>query len=250
MGPVDADDRQHAAAGPVPRAARRGRVRSGGVPSWGVTAVGFLHTADVHVETFRRLLGELAPGWRDVHVVDAALLASARDRGVDEAVEARLHARLSELAAAGPRVIVCTCSTLSGHAERMSPRLPVPVLRIDRPMAEQAVALGRRIAVVAAVASTLAPTRELLRESASAAGVDVALVDAPCLDAWALFEAGRLDEYARRVAAHARQVAADADVIVLAQASMAPAAALLRDLDTPVLTSPQAAVARAVAMAR
>jgi predicted Fe-Mo cluster-binding NifX family protein len=39
------------------------------------------------------------------------------------------------------------------------------------------------------------------------------------------------------------------DVIVLAQASMAPAAALLSDLPIPVLTSPRTAVAQAIAEA-
>jgi hypothetical protein len=35
-----------------------------------VTTIGFLHTADVHVPTFRGLREELAPGWQDLHVVD------------------------------------------------------------------------------------------------------------------------------------------------------------------------------------
>lgn len=215
-----------------------------------MTTIGFLHTADVHVATFRQLVAELAPGWRDVHVVDAELLSEARARGVDDQIRARLRARLSEVAAGGASAIVCTCSTLSGHAERMSEELPVPVLRVDRPMAEAATAVGGRVAVVAAVESTLAPTRKLLQECADRAGVVVELVDAPCLDAWTLFEAGKQEEYLRRVAAHARGVAPDVDVIVLAQASMAPAAALLDGLDTPVLSSPRAAVARAVAVAR
>lgn len=222
----------------------------GSVPSLAVTTIGFLHTADVHVPTFRQLLNELAPGWRDLHVVDAPLLSDARARGVDDEIEAQLRARLSELAAGGSSAIVCTCSTLSGHAERMGPELPVPVVRVDRPMAEAAVAAGGRVAVVAAVESTLAPTRELLQESADRAGVAIDLIEAPCMDAWALFEAGEQDAYLQRVAARARGLAPDADVIVLAQASMAPAVSLLRDLDTPVLTSPRAAVARVVEIAR
>jgi len=212
----------------------------------GVTTIGFLHTADVHVATFRHLVVELAPDRRDIHLVDAELLQDAISRGVDDDVEARLRARLHELAAAGPSVIICTCSTLSGHAERMASGLPVPVLRIDRPMAEVAVAEGRRIAVLAAVESTLGPTRKLLQESADAAGVKVELIGAPCLDAWPLFVNGEQDQYLGRIVEHARHLAVDVDVIVLAQASMAPAADLLRDLQIPVLTSPRAAVARAV----
>jgi Asp/Glu/hydantoin racemase len=203
-----------------------------------MTTIGFLHTADAHVATFHALVAER--GHRDVHLVDATLLADARERGVDAVLEERLAERLRELAGRGPDVIVCTCSTLSGHAERIP--VAVPVLRIDRPMAERAVAIGGRIAVVAAVESTLAPTRELLLECA--AGADVVI--APCLDAWALFEAGDQAGYLRAIAAHARTL--DADVIVLAQASMAPAAELLADLPIPVLSSPRTAVDRAISI--
>jgi hypothetical protein len=129
------------------------------------------------------------------------------------------------------------------------------VLRIDRPMAEAAAAQrpridpptadaaqAPRIAVVYAVASTLEPTRALLRE---AGAVTVTLV--PCLDAWAFFAGGDLEAYGQMIASEARKAAADSDVIVLAQASMAPAATLLTDLPIPVLTSPRIAVERAVA---
>lgn len=197
-----------------------------------MATIGFLHTADVHVETFRALTAER--GQQDVHLVDAALLADARAHGVDAALEDRVAGRLRELAAQGPDVIVCTCSTLGGIAERIP--LAVPVLRLDRPMAEAAVAIGGRIAVVASTESTLAPTRDLLLECAADADVQLA----PCLDAWALFEAGDLAGYQQAVAAHVRTL--DADVIVLAQASMAPAAALLGDFGTPVLSSPISAV--------
>ncbi|MEU7908648.1 aspartate/glutamate racemase family protein [Actinoplanes sp. NPDC049118] len=207
-----------------------------------MTTVGFLHTADAHVPTFRGLVAELAPGLRDLHVVDARLLADARERGVDSAVAERLGERLRSLADSGADLVVCTCSTLGGPAERIP--VGVPVLRLDRPMAEEAVAVGGRIAVVATVASTLAPTRALLLECGAGAAE---IVDAPCLDAWALFEAGDLEGYARRVAVHCRGLTAD--VIVLAQASMAPAAGLLADLATPVLTSPRSAVLRAAALA-
>lgn len=198
--------------------------------------IGFLHTADVHVGTFQALTA--ARGHQAVHVVDATLLADARAHGVDAALEARLAERLREVARQGPDIIVCTCSSLGGAAERIP--LPVPVLRLDRPMAEAAVALGGRIAVVATTESTLAPTRDLLLECAPDADVRLA----PCLSAWVLFLAGDQDGYLRTVAAHVRTL--DADVIVLAQASLAPAAASLTDLGVPVLSSPISAVDTAI----
>jgi hypothetical protein len=209
-----------------------------------VTTIGFLHTADVHVPTFRDLLTELAPQVREVHVVDPALLADARTGGLTAGLARRVDERLAVLAEAGADLIVCTCSTIGGLAERPA-AAGVAVVRADRPMAEAAVAAGTRIAVVYTTASTLGPTRELLLDAA--AGMPVTVVEAPCPQAWAAFEAGDLPRYAREVAAAARQAAPAADVIVLAQASMAPAAALLTDLPVPVLTSPRTAVAGALA---
>jgi hypothetical protein len=205
-----------------------------------VTTIGFLHTAEVHVATFRRLFAELAPpGLDDLHLVDEGLLADARRTGTAP----KLADRLSELVTAGADLIVCTCSTIGADAEAMSGE--VPVLRLDRPMAEAAIAAGDRIAVVATVESTMEPTLALLRETAER---PVTLIPSPCYAAWRHFEAGDLTAYDEAIAAHIRAVAADADVFVLAQASMAGAVALLPGL--AVLASPRAAVVAAVKRGR
>ncbi|MFI1993138.1 hypothetical protein [Actinoplanes sp. NPDC020271] len=188
-----------------------------------MSTIGFLHTADVHVATFRALVAELAPGWRDEHVVDASLLADAR-AGIP--VQERVRARLAELA--GADVMVCTCSTIGPEAELAG------VMRADRPMARAAVVAGGRIAVAYAVESTREPTTALLRDEDPSAD----LLFVPCLEAWPFFEAGDLDGYHAAIATRLRDV--PADVIVLAQPSMAPAADLLPTRH--VLSSPRAAV--------
>jgi aspartate/glutamate racemase len=214
-----------------------------------VISVGFLHTADVHVSTFTALLADTSPDAVDVHVVDTELLVDARLRGIDDGIRARLSDRLREVASHHPDVILCSCSTLSSTAERLAPKVDCPVVRIDRPMAERAVAMGGRIALVVAVESTLEPTRALFEECAAAIGGSTTLIDAPCLDAWELFERGNLSAYFDRLARHVRALAEDIDVAVLAQASMAPVADLLTDLTIPVLSSPRLAVIRAVELA-
>lgn len=62
-------------------------------------------------------------------------------------------------------------------------------------------------------------------------------------------EAGDHAGYLDRVARHVRGLADDVDVVVLAQASMAPAANLVGDLSIPVRSSPRLAVLRAVELA-
>ena len=114
-------------------------------------------------------------------------------------------------------------------------------------MAASAVRQARRIAVVAAVESTIEPTMSLLREEAVSAGADVEIESLPCFDAWPLFERGDLDGYHRFIAAHVDAIDDVVRLVVLAQATMAPAAALVADPDA-VRSSPVAAVEAALAL--
>ncbi|MFE6237398.1 aspartate/glutamate racemase family protein [Cellulosimicrobium sp. NPDC057862] len=202
----------------------------------------------MHVATFGGLVDEVAPGEGHVHRVDASLLDDAR---AGAPTGERVRAHVEALVAAGSSVVVCTCSTLGPVAEEVGGP-GVPVVRVDRPLAEAAVRDGGRVAVVVALVSTLGPTTSLLADAARRAGTRVELEPVVCTDAWAPFEAGNLDAYHQGVADAVREVVARwvPDVVVLAQASMAPAAALLGDLHVPVLTSPGSAVARAVELAR
>ena len=118
-------------------------------------------------------------------------------------------------------------------------------------MAELAVAAGRRIGIAAAVTSTIAPTRALLAEVALAAACTVELIDIDCTAAWTSFERGDMPAYISEIALAIRTSAEGPfDVVVLAQASMADAAPLLRNERYPVLSSPVPAVERAVTLVR
>ncbi len=227
----------------VPRG-RDGHARWQTVPM----TIGFLHTAEVHTGTFAGLLDELAPGRPARHVVDETLLADARERGgVDDDLVQRLTARLEE-AATGASVVVCTCSTISGLAELLASVVGVPIVRVDRPMAESAVRTGSRIAVVAALESTIVPTVSLLGAVARAQGRTPVIDEVVLPEAWSLFERGDVDGYARVIAEAVDTLDAEIDVVVLAQASMA--VAVPRCTTTvPVLTSPRSAVEAAVALA-
>ncbi|MEU6395637.1 aspartate/glutamate racemase family protein [Streptomyces cinnamoneus] len=199
-----------------------------------------LHTSPVHVPVFDALRDRHHPGAVLRHLVAPELLDRARAHGPRSVAPA-----LRELlAAAGPGPVLVTCSTIGATAEALAPALGAPVLRVDRPMAAAAVRTGPRIALLAAVASTLAPTAELLAEEAG--GRPVSVVPHLVPGAWESFEAGDTARYLSRVA-EAADAVTGADVIVLAQASMA-GAALLATTTTPVLSSPAPGLAAALAL--
>lgn len=211
--------------------------------------IGFLHTSDVHTAVFEALVAEVAATTAAplavVSAVDTELLAVARRLGPEHPdVVAGLAARLAALGDAGADVVVCTCSTIGGSAESVGAALGTRTVRVDRPMAELAVATGGRIVVLAALESTLAPTRALLASVAADRGADVEIDLRLVEGAWERFEAGDSDGYLDAVAGEIATAADQADVVVLAQASMADATGRVESgtTDVPVLSSPRPAV--------
>lgn len=156
---------------------------------------------------------------------------------------------MAAAAARGASLVVCTCSTIGGVAERTPPNPRFRAARIDRAMADRAVQLGPRILLVAALQSTLEPTRDLLRESAERLGVEIEMEMLCVEQAWPLFERGDTAGYLEAIA-RAVSAAAGADVVVLAQASMAGALPLLEGLGVEVLASPALGIRTALQQLR
>ncbi|MFF8912947.1 aspartate/glutamate racemase family protein [Streptomyces sp. NPDC015032] len=203
-----------------------------------------LHTSPAHVPAFDALRDMDHPGLGLRHLVAEDLLIRARKSGPG-AVAGEVRALLAGAVAEGARAVLCTCSTIGGVAESAAAAAGVPVLRVDRPMAVAAAA-RERVVVLAALDATLAPTLALLAEERGdrTAEVRTVLVDG----AWACFEADDREGFLDLVAAAADAVT-DADVIVLAQASMADA--VTRTVTRiPVLSSPRTGLAAAAAAVR
>lgn len=209
--------------------------------------IAFLHTSPVHVATFERLVGEMSPVLRVRHVVAEDLLAEAQRWGADDpALVRRVHQAMVDAAATGARVAVCTCSTIGGAAEGTETQGAFLASRIDRAMADRAASLGPRVLVVAALASTVTPTVALVEDSAVRLGRRVQVRTLVVADAWHSFLDGDTNVYVARIADAVRAASSEVDVIVLAQASMAPAAALLHGLGCEVLSSPALGVRAAL----
>lgn len=200
--------------------------------------LGLLHTSPVHVATFDALRDEETPDVELVHVVREDLLAGAREHG-PEALADQVAAAVRDLST---DAVLCTCSTIGAVAERVD--AGVPVLRLDRPMAAAAVETGGTVVVLAALDSTLAPTLALLSEEAARSGTSPRIEARVVPGAWERFEVGDLAGY-RSVLVAAVERTAGADVIVLAQASMSPAADTAR-VAVPVLTSPRLGLRAAI----
>lgn len=211
-------------------------------------ALGLLHTSGLNRDRFAALLGEMAPpGLAAIHSVREDLLREALDDVPEARQAAEIGGTLAELHAKGAVQVLCTCSSLGRLAELAGIRLGLPTLRVDRPMAERAVAAGPRILLVACLSSTLVPTGALLREVAAAQGRPVEIETMFLPTAWNLLQRGDEAGFARAIAQAVLDSPSCVDAVVLAQASMAPAAELLADLPAPVYSSPRLGLAAALA---
>lgn len=196
-----------------------------------------LHTTPLHVATFDTLRDRMAPDLPLRHVVRPGWLARARAGG--SGPETGLPAQVARLVALAPGPLVCTCSTLGPLAEAAGGA------RVDRPMMAAAARRGGRCLMACALDSTAGPSRALYLEAGgNAAGLRLLTLTG----AWPLFEAGDTAAFQAAIAAGIRSALADspADVVVLAQVSMAGAADLLADLPVPVLSAPAPALRAAL----
>lgn len=190
-----------------------------------------IHTAIVHETTFDALRDQIAPGAILEHVTRPEWLDQARRGGVGPALNARIYQAVRD--AKGP--VICTCTTLGPAAERAGAK------RIDRPMMETAARIGGTAVMAYALDSTLVPSGDLFTSVASGQA-KLRLLDLTAH--WGLFESGNSDGFhaALAKAIRADLESAGADSVILAQASMAGAAAYLDDLGIPVLASPELAL--------
>ena len=206
-----------------------------------------VHTVAGLVDLFDGLRAEIDPDVPVRHVVQAALLNDAIDAGqLTDEIRARTREALLE-AADGAGVVLCSCSTVGPGADDAAAEADVPILRVDRPMAEAAVAAGRRITVAATLATTIEPTADLVADAARRAGKEVDIASVVFAEARARLVAGDAEGHARIIADGLHEAASSADAIVLAQASMTPALARCADIAIPLLTSPRSGLEAAIA---
>ena len=206
-----------------------------------------VHTVAGLVAPFRELAVELMPEVETFDIVDETLLRDATTEArVSLDTARRLFAHLAAAERHGAHAILVTCSSMGGAVDAARAFAGVPLLRVDQAMAEQAVARGSRIGVLATLRSTLEPTGELVRRTARDAGRDVEVREQVAEGAFEALRDGDTERHDELVRTALRQVLGWADVVVLAQASMARVIDSLEphERETPILSSPRLGMER------
>lgn len=201
--------------------------------------IAFVHTVGFLADTFRKLMRAELPDVDCFHILNESLLQDLLRGGPQEAVYRRVVEQIVLAADAQPDLIVVTCSSTSPAVDIAHRLVNQPVLKIDDPMAAQAVRAGARIGLLCTATSTVGPSTALLHSHAAGQGVCVSVHPHVNSEAYAALMAGDRARHDQLVRVSAAQLAPDVDVIVLAQASLAHLRDLLQaELPCPVLASP------------
>ncbi|WP_213981020.1 aspartate/glutamate racemase family protein [Sphingomonas sp. dw_22] len=204
--------------------------------------LGLIHNSPMLAPVFNEIAARIMPDVRILHFVDESTIKNTIAAGHLQKATMRQVIRLvGSTFNAGCDAALVTCSSIGRAVDMAAELYEQPVLRVDRPMAEKAVATGRRIGVVATLSTTLKPTADLVRRVAEEQGKDVEIVEYLCEGAFDAVMAGDGATHDRIVGEALTEGLKGVDVILLAQASMARVVASLPAgaVAAPVFSSPE-----------
>lgn len=205
--------------------------------------LGLIHNSPMLAGVFNEIAARIMPAdVKLLHFVDESTIKNTIAAGHLEKTTMRQVIRLVGSAFdAGCDVAMVTCSSIGKAVEMAADLYDQPVLRVDRAMAEKAVATGKRIGVVATLSTTLQPTADLVRRVAAEQGKEIELVEHLCEGAFEAVMAGDGATHDRIVGEGLTVGLKGVDAIVLAQASMARVVASLPEgaVSAPVFASPE-----------
>lgn len=133
--------------------------------------VGVIHTFLYSVEDLKALFIEILPEVEMVNIIDDSLLKEtlANDSPTPGVIR-RICNYAQELEYLGCDAILNQCSSVGEVTEVAQKLISIPYVRVDAPMAWEAVMTGRRVGVVATAHSTLGPSARLVESMARELG--------------------------------------------------------------------------------
>ena len=203
-----------------------------------------IHATPLAIAAINDSFRKLWPEARLANLLDDSLTADLQQAGkIDRSLTDRFIKLARYAHETGADGIVFTCSAFGSAIDACKDALPIPVLRPNEAMVEEAMAYGDRFALMATFEPAIASITEEIQRRASELGRHVT-IDA--IHVPGALQAAREGDLARHdgLIANAAAAVKEADVICFAQFSMSQTAA---DMcagvsGKPVLTTPDSAV--------
>lgn len=199
-----------------------------------------LHASRAAVDCVAEYYAAHAPEIEFTHLLDDGIMRMLRAEDWARAIQ-RLHS-MAEMARTeyGASCGVLTCSAVPSRAlDELKTRSPIPLFKIDEPMARLAVRTSPEIGVLSTFPATKQTTHDLLVVEARRAGTQITIVEEMNAAPLEALLAGDRNTHDRLFFESCRAFAGGkVGVLVLAQVSMARLAPAVRQaLGIPVLES-------------
>lgn len=201
--------------------------------------IAFVHTVGFLIEDFRARVRAEIPTADCFHILNESLLQDLLRGAPQPLVYQRVVDQIVLAAQAQPDLIVVTCSSTSPAVDIARRIVTQPILKIDDPMASEAVRSGPRIGLLCTATSTVEPSSALLHAHAAEQEREIIIKTVLRPEAYQVLMAGDRARHDAILYEAAIEISNEVDVLVLAQASLAHLRDMLAaELKCPVLASP------------
>ena len=202
--------------------------------------LGIIHASHITIKAMEPYIERYIPEVQIMHLCDDTI---QRDNiragaGVIPKVNYYKFAQYAHnLEEAGADLILLACSTFNYAAELGRPLVDTPIAQIDRPMMELAVKNGRKIGLLATLATTVPSSERLLDIAAAEAKASIERKTVLCPEAFEAYSRGDIARHNEILVDAVDKLSKKVDCIVMAQLSMSTLAPDLKDTAVPVYNS-------------
>ena len=205
--------------------------------------IALIHATRLAIDPIEAAAKELWPEAETVTILEEGLsIDRARTRELTSDLRDRIVGLSKYAEGLGSDGVLFTCSAFGQAIEDAADASPVPVMKPNEAMFAEAFDYGDRSVMIYTFKPSAAGMEDEFREVSKGLRPSATIRSVFCEGALAAKREGDEETHDRLIAETAATIE-DADVILLAQFSMAGAAAAVRArTDTPVLTSPESAI--------
>lgn len=209
--------------------------------------LGIIHAVNLTIRAMQPFLEKYIPDIEVVHLCDDTIQRDNIRAGVGVIPKTNYYKFAQyahNLQEAGADMILLACSTFNYAAELARPMIDIPIMQIDRPMMELAVGQGRRVGLLATLATTVPSSERLLRIVAAEQKKEVEVTTVLREEAFRAIQKGDTETHNAILLEEIEKLSGQVDSIVMAQLSMSALAPHLTGTRVPVYDSGTTGFAR------
>lgn len=209
--------------------------------------LGIIHATNLTIRAMQPFLERFLPDVEIVHLCDDTIQRDNIRAGVGVIPKAnyfKFAQYAHNLQESGVDMILLACSTFNYAAELARPMIDIPIMQIDRPMMESAVSQGKRVGLLATLATTVPSSERLLRIVAAEKKREVEITTVLREEAFRAIQKGDAETHNSILLEEIEKLSGQVDSIAMAQLSMSALAPHLPKTRVPVYDSGTTGFAR------